>query len=367
MSVVSRMRDTLPTGRSVTSARRARSTILVVRLALAVAALGALPSCSGDPSAGTSIVPTAVLPFHVTFSAGALVTTLVVTVTGPGIGSPLVYNLPIVAGNANGSITVPVGAGRTITAQAFDSSGAVLFSGSTTITVSVGVNPPVNFALVPGVGTVPVTAVVGTVTVTVLPTVATVRAGLTTTVTPTVKDGLGAVVPGAVVVFATNAPPTAWAATGGVVTGLDAGTALISATSLGSSATAAITVTAGTALDFVTIAPATATAASGATITASVTVRDVSVPGVDSISISIMAAASLPITCKATAPFSGTRAAGVFRCNATLPVGAALGAWAPSQLKIYWGGPAGGGGGSTTFTPELLNARGVTAAVTVTP
>ena len=348
-------------------AHRTRRTLLVARIGLAVAAIGALPSCSGDLGGGTTVVPTAVLPFHVTFSAGALVTTLVVTVSGPGITPALVYNLPIVAGSANGNITVPVGSARLIAVQAFDSSGVVLFSGSTTITVTSGTNPPVNFSLVPSVGTVPVTAVVGSVTVTVLPTSATIRAGNTATITPTVRDALGAVVSGAVVVMATTAPPIAWAASGGVVTGLEAGTATISATSLGSSAVATITVTAGTSLDLITIAPATATAGSGATLTSSISVRDVSTPGVDSVSIQIKAASSSPISCKATAPFSGTRANGVFRCNASLPVGAALGAWAPSQLVIFWGGPAGGGGGSTTFTPELLNARGVTAAVTVTP
>ena len=346
---------------------RPRVALAAALSAMIVSAGVACDAISPRPVETGKVTMQLVLPRGGAASVG-LAFSVKVSITGLGIATPIdsIFFFDATGTSASGSMTVPVGQGRLMTVSIYDATNALLFMGTSLVNVTAGVNPPATVTISPTLGSVPITVVFGTVTVTLSPP-PTIRAGLTTTITATVKDGLGVAVPGAVVLFATNAPPTAWAATGGVVTGLDAGTALISATSLGSSATAAITVTAGTALDLVTIAPATATAASGATITASVTVRDVSVPGVDSISISIMAAASLPITCKATAPFSGTRADGVFRCNATLPVGAALGAWAPSQLKIYWGGPAGGGGGSTTFTPELLNARGVTAAVTVTP
>lgn len=347
--------------------RRLRTLAAQLRLALGLATMAAVPGCAGMGDATRSPAADAVLPFHATFSAGALVTTLVVTVTGPGIAVPLVFNMPIVAGTASGNITVPVGSGRVIAAQAFDSSGVVLFSGSTTVTIATGTNPPISFTLAPLVGTVPVTAVVGAVTIAIVPTSASVRAGLTTTLVPTVRDALGAVVPGAVVVFATSAPPVAWAAAGGVVTGLDAGTANVTATSLGAAAAATITVTAGTSLDFLTLAPAAASAAAGTTVTVAVTARDASTPGIDSTIVTLSDPVTGTRTCTARAPASGTRAAGTFTCTIVYAPGMATGSYTPSALTIFWGGPPGSGGGSTAFTPELLNARGVTAAVTVTP
>ena len=156
----------------MTPARRLRQ----LSRALAVVAALVVPfqACSDS---GTSPGPTgsALLPFHVSFGAATPVATLVITVTGPGITPALVYNLPIVAGSANGTITVPVGSLRTILAQAFDSTGIVLFSGSTVVTVLAGTNPPVSFALVPGIGSVPVTAVIGSVTISLAPPTATDR------------------------------------------------------------------------------------------------------------------------------------------------------------------------------------------------
>lgn len=336
-----------------------------LQCALAVASVAAAPACVADGSMQPTPSGSALLPFHVSFGAQTPVATLVVTITGPGITPALVYNLPIVAGNANGTLTVPVGSGRVILAQAFDSTGIVLFSGSTTITVVTGTNPTVSFALVPGLGSVPVTAVVGSVSITLAPPSATVRAGNSVTLVPTVKDALGAVIAGAVVGFATGSPPTAWATSAGVVTGLDAGVVTITATSLGSAAAGTITVTAGTALDLLVLAPATVSV--GTSTTASVTLRDVSAPGVDSLLVTLTPPAGAPVTCKARTPAVGTRNAGTFSCALAIPAAGTLGTWTPTSLTVWWGGPVGSGGGSTVFTPALLNARGVTAAVTVTP
>ena len=43
--------------------------------------------------------------------------TLVVEVTGEGIGEPLVFNLPVVDGVASGSVDVPVGSSRVFSAR----------------------------------------------------------------------------------------------------------------------------------------------------------------------------------------------------------------------------------------------------------
>ena len=132
-----------------TRARRALGTLgRAARLTLAgCVALAMACTSSGD---GTAPSGNAVLPFHVSFGAGVPVATLVVTVTGAGIAPPLVYNMPIVGGGANGTITVPVGAARTILAEAFDTSGVVIFSGSTTVNVVAGTNPTVSFLLTSG-------------------------------------------------------------------------------------------------------------------------------------------------------------------------------------------------------------------------
>lgn len=333
---------------------------------LRLALVGLFVSAVACTSAGDGTAPqgNAILPFHVTFGLGAQVDVLVLTVTGAGITPPLVYNMPIVAGTAGGNITVPVGSARTIKAQAFDTAGVVLFTGQTTINVVPGTNPTVSFALIAGLGTVPVTAVVGSVTVTVSPTSSLFRAGRSATLVATVKDALGNTIAGPVVTFATNLPPVAWVSSGGVVTGLDAGNVVITASSLGSAGNAAVTVTAGTSLDFVTVSPATLSSAAGATLTASVTVRDAGAGGIDSVQVTLAPPSGAAPTCKAIAPFAGTRASGDFRCNLVVPIGVPQGTWTVGSVQVWWNGPA---GGSTLFTPSLLNARGVTAIVTVTP
>ncbi len=347
-----------------------RSTRLVrrVRSAVAAALTTVLALSLACTSAGDGTAPpsgSAVLPFSVTFGANVPVATLVITVTGAGISPALVYNLPIVSGTANGNITVPVGTARTILAQAFDTSAVVLYSGSTTINVVGGTNPTVSFSLGAGVGTVPITAVVGSANITLTPTTSTVRAGNAVTLAATVRDAQGNVIPGAVVNYATNLPPNAWVSPAGVVTGLDAGAVTISATSLGAAASAAVTVSAGTALDLMTVAPSTMSTGAGATLTASVTMRDAGVGGLDSVRVSLAPASGAPQSCMATAPFTGTRASGVFRCNIVLAPGAIVtGTMTVGSVQAFWNGPS---GGSTLFTPTLLNARGVTATVTVTP
>ena len=346
-----------------TRARHALGT-LVRAASLTLAGCVALAMACTSSGDGTAPSGNAVLPFHVSFGAGVPVATLVVTVTGAGIAPPLVYNMPIVGGGANGSITVPVGAARTILAEAFDTSGVVIFSGSTTVNVVAGTNPTVSFLLTSGVGTIPITAVVGSVTITLAPAGGSVRAGRTLALVPTVRDALGNVVAGPVVTFATDRPPIAWSSAAGVVTGLDAGTATITATSLGAATNAVVIVTAGTALDLFTLSPSTLSAAAGATLTATVTMRDAGAGGIDSVRVTLAPPSGAAPTCIAVAPFTGTRAAGDFRCNLVVPIGVPQGSWTIGSVQAFWNGPT---GGNTLFTPSLLNARGVTATVTVTP
>jgi hypothetical protein len=333
-------------------------------LALAgMLAVGA--GCTSASSDAVTPQGNSVLPFHATLPSNVLVPVIVITVTGAGINVPIVNNIPVSGGSANGNISVPIGPSRTILAEAFDTNTSVLYSGSVVVNVTAGTNPTVSFALGAGVGTVPITAVVGNVTLTLSPPTASVRAGNSVTLTGVVRDAFGVVIPGAPVNYATTLPPKAWVQPSGVVTALDSGTVVISATSLGSVSNSTITVTPGTALDFVTIAPSTMSTAAGATLTTDVTLRDAGPGGVDSVQVQLQPASGAPQSCTATAPFTGARAQGVFRCNVVLGSGAVVtGAMTVGQVTVWWNGPT---GGSTVFSPTLLNARGVTATVTVTP
>jgi uncharacterized protein YjdB len=112
---------------------------------------------------------------------------------------------------------------------------------------------------------------VGSVT---LPATATLVAGQSTTLTPVVKDANDVVVTDRVVTWQSSNTSVATVSTAGVVKSLVTGTADITATSEGKSATTALTVTPA-AVGTVTIAPLTATIASGSTVTLVATVKDV--------------------------------------------------------------------------------------------
>lgn len=336
----------------------------IVRLALAGLVTAGL-ACTSASSDAVTPQGSAVLPFHATLPSNVLVPVIVITVTGPGINTPIVNNIPVSGGSANGNISVPIGTSRTILAEAFDTNTTVLYSGSVTVNVTAGTNPTVSFALGAGIGTVPITAVVGNVTLTLSPPTASVRAGNNVTLTGVVKDAFGVTIPGAPVNYATTLPPKAWVLASGIVTGLDSGTVVISATSLGAVSNSTITVTPGTALDFVSVLPATMSTSAGATLSADVTLRDAGPGGVDSVQVQLQPASGATRSCKATAPLTGSRAQGTFRCNVVLGASVVVtGAMTVGQVTVWWNGVS---GGSTVFSPTLLNARGVTATVTVTP
>ena len=120
---------------------------------------------------------------------------------------------------------------------------------------------------------VPVTPVVTTVTV--APTSASVVAGATTPLTATVKDQNGSVMTGQTVTWTTSNSAAATVNSSGVVTGVAAGSATITATSSGKTGTSAITVTAvAPVVTTVTVAPTSASVVAGATTPLTATVKD---------------------------------------------------------------------------------------------
>jgi uncharacterized protein YjdB len=154
--------------------------------------------------------------------------------------------------NSSGVVT-GVGAGSaTITAT---SSGV---SGTSAITVTAGPPPA------------PVVT-----TVTVAPASTSIVAGATTTLQATVKDQNGNVMTGQTVTWSTNNAPAATVNSNGVVTGVAAGSATITATCSGKTGTSSITVTpVPPVVTTVTVAPMSASIVAGATTTLHATVKD---------------------------------------------------------------------------------------------
>ena len=183
------------------------------RIAPALVSL-ALGAClQGDPVA-LHLRPTAVtLLVRADLSATAAAT-VVVEVTGPDIPTPLVFNIPVVARVASGTVTLPAGSHRTITMAAFDAGGVETHSGSVTVDIQPGANPPITIVLTPLTGGVPINATLGSFTVMVAPALDMLTVADTVTLTATILDAngnpvtaqvdWGAVAPGVAAVVSTG-------------------------------------------------------------------------------------------------------------------------------------------------------------------
>src|SRR6266513_665473 len=127
-----------------------------------------------------------------------------------------------------------------------------------------------------GTATITVTAAPAVVaTVTVAPTSASVVAGATVNLQATVKDQYGNAMTGQSVTWSTSNAAAATVNSSGVVTGVAAGSATITAASSGKSGTAAVTVTApASVVTTVSVAPGAASVVVGATVSLQVTVKD---------------------------------------------------------------------------------------------
>src|SRR5439155_25444692 len=124
---------------------------------------------------------------------------------GPGITPPLAFNIPVPDRTAAGTIRLPAGSGLVITMLAYDAGGVETHSGSVTVDIQPGVNPTITLVLMPLTGDVPITATLGSFSVSVTPALDTLSIGDTVTLTATLLDGSGNPVTGQVV-WATLAP-----------------------------------------------------------------------------------------------------------------------------------------------------------------
>lgn len=159
--------------------------------------------------------------------APAGITTLVIQVSGPGIVKPdaspdtLAFNIPLTNGVASGSLDVPAGPDRVITARAFVSITET-HRGTVTANVLEGVNPTLHITMVPLVGNLPLTVSIGSTIVVVRPIAASKAVGDTLQLTSEIRDYNGTILD-AKVRWATLNPNKATVDTNGLVTVKDTG------------------------------------------------------------------------------------------------------------------------------------------------
>ena len=214
------------------------------------------PTTATSDSATVTVIPVPVASVTVSPASPSLRvgTTVALTATTLDSAGNTLTGRTITWSSSNGAVATVSGTGvvtgaavgtATITAT---SEGK---SGSATITVS----------------SVPVA------TVTVTPPSASLNTGQTVQLSATTQDSLGNVLSGRVVTWGSSAPSVATVTSGGLVTGVAAGSATITATSEGKSATSAITVT-FVPVATVTVTPATANLAVGQTVQLTATTKD---------------------------------------------------------------------------------------------
>ncbi len=238
-------------------------------------------------------------PAVATVSAGGVVTgvatgsaTITATSEGQtGTSAITVTNVPVASVTVSPTAAgVTVGATTQLTATPKDANGTALSGRAVTWATSNAAVATVSATgLVTGVatGSATITATsegqsgtsVITVTnapvasVTVSPTAAGVTVGATTQLTATPKDANGTALSGRVVTWATSNAAAATVSASGLVTGVAAGSATITATSEGQSGTSAITVT-NVPVASVTVSPATASITVGAATQLTATPKD---------------------------------------------------------------------------------------------
>ena len=160
---------------------------------------------------------------------GTPISLIVVICRAADIPTQLVFNLPVQNGVAQGTIKLPPGSNRAITAEAYDPDGVLIADGSVTINVKPGQNPPVSIPMVSKAGQVVVTATLGSVSVVVQPTSPTLQVGTTQQFTATITAANGIVLTSDPE-WATTNPAIATVDRHGVVTALMPGSVQIVAT-----------------------------------------------------------------------------------------------------------------------------------------
>ena len=214
-----------------------------VQAALALACLLLLlVGCERSPTASNG----SPVALHVSAaSISANVSMVVIKVTATDISVPLVFNFPVVGGAISGTITVPAGSSRTITASAFDLGNTETHRGVVTMNLPAGTQPTLELKLLPLTSDQPINITVTSVVVTVTPPTLTLTVGAANgQLSATIKDGDGNPVAGTVK-WATTNPSIATVDANGSVHATGAGTVQIVATFAGVASAATVTVFGG--------------------------------------------------------------------------------------------------------------------------
>ncbi|MGD0484679.1 MAG: Ig-like domain-containing protein [Gemmatimonadales bacterium] len=218
----------------------ARACAGLVATALMGCVVGAVAGCGDRGALNPGRTSTAEVQFNV--SAPLYVMTLAITVTGPGIDTPLVFNFPIDNGTATGVMALPAGSQRRIVALAFDSLGVNTHRADTTVTVVGGTTPSVSIILWPIIGDLPVVITTGVYSVTITRGDTTLSQGDSLQYQAVVRDPSAALVPGAATVWASTNPSVVSVDNSGLAYALVPGSARIVASYRGAAASHALTV-----------------------------------------------------------------------------------------------------------------------------
>ena len=259
-----------------------------------LALLPTLIVCSGDKSTGTTETPPGTVSDLSVSAIANTSVTLTFTQVDDGTGQAANYDVryavaPMSWGSASstasGTCATPVagtGVGSSLTCSILGLSPStnynfqlIAFRG--TLTADAVFGDASNVASAATTNAPPPPPVVTTVTVT--PPSASIAVGATVVLQATAKDAQGNVMSGQTVVWSTSNAAAATVSASGVVTGVGAGSATITATCAGKLGTSSVTVTSAPpppppVVTTVTVAPSTASIVVGATVALSATVKD---------------------------------------------------------------------------------------------
>lgn len=178
-------------------------------------------------------------------SISPTVSMVVIKVTAADIPVPLVFNFPVSGGAISGTITVPAGSDRTITASAYDVGNTETHRGVVTMNLPAGTQPTLQLKLLPLTSDQPINITVTSVVVTVTPSALTLTVGAANgQLSATIKDGDGNPVTGTVK-WATTDPSIATVDANGSVHAIGPGTVQIVATFAGVASACTVTVFGG--------------------------------------------------------------------------------------------------------------------------
>jgi len=239
------------------------------KLVLALVVAVGVVACSADGPLGGGRVSTVTMRFL----TPATVKSLIVEVTGPGIGPAVVLNIPVGADTvATGSLTLPSGSARRFVVTAVDTAGVQTHRADTTITLQPGATPNLAMRLTPLASTLGITVTFGSVRLT-LPDVSlqTLFAGDSLAVGAYAVLVSGDTVSAASLTWGTSNPAVATVA-GGRVRAQRAGFTDITASIGGAAASVKVRVLARVAT--VNVSPSSATISEGTTLQLVARARD---------------------------------------------------------------------------------------------